>query len=353
MYSIYDGKRKADNTMSDQIEREQQIEEESLTKNSLQIQKAAWIREELEKRRAQEDQLLQQILREQQMLQELDEDMDVLEGRRGGVQPVQSLIGLFRNNIGDGGLSGTGGTVEHHIGVGALFDQAAQHCAGRQQMTLTHHLIQAFGADLIRQGTLHGGPSLPKYLTSYFIILLFELPCFFPGLLPKFMVSCGQEVMTVSSKAAIKRIIETLKGIYPNALCSLQYEKDYELLFAVRLSAQCTECRAECERVDDGSAHAHLVALHAVEAFRCAAESAEDVAAADYNTYLHAHFVHFLNLLCVFAQTYRVDTEALFAHEALAAELEENSLELCHVVCLVCFVFICYCWGVLCLVGAP
>ena len=61
MYSIYDGKRKVDNTMSDQIEREQQIEEESLTKNSLQIQKAAWIREELEKRRAQEDQLLQQI----------------------------------------------------------------------------------------------------------------------------------------------------------------------------------------------------------------------------------------------------------------------------------------------------
>ena len=73
--------------MSDQIEREQQIEEESLTKNSLQIQKAAWIREELEKRRALEDQLLQQILREQQMLQELDEDMDqnmahAKEGRR-------------------------------------------------------------------------------------------------------------------------------------------------------------------------------------------------------------------------------------------------------------------------------
>ena len=38
MYSIYDGKRKVDNTMSDQIKREQQIEEESLTKNSLQIQ---------------------------------------------------------------------------------------------------------------------------------------------------------------------------------------------------------------------------------------------------------------------------------------------------------------------------
>ena len=45
------------------------------------------IHKELEKRRAQEDQLLQQILREQQMLQELDEDMDqnmahAKEGRR-------------------------------------------------------------------------------------------------------------------------------------------------------------------------------------------------------------------------------------------------------------------------------
>ena len=47
----------------------------------------------------------------------------------------------------------------------------------------------------------------------------------------------------MSSKAAIKRIIETLKDIYPDALCSLQYDKDYELLFAVRLSAQCTDER--------------------------------------------------------------------------------------------------------------
>ena len=44
-------------------------------------------------------------------------------------------------------------------------------------------------------------------------------------------------------KAAVRRIIETLKVVYPDALCSLQYEKDYELLFAVRLSAQCTDER--------------------------------------------------------------------------------------------------------------
>lgn len=45
------------------------------------------------------------------------------------------------------------------------------------------------------------------------------------------------------SKAALGRIISRLKELYPDALCSLQYEKDYELLFAVRLSAQCTDAR--------------------------------------------------------------------------------------------------------------
>lgn len=47
----------------------------------------------------------------------------------------------------------------------------------------------------------------------------------------------------MKSKAAVRRIIDTLKATYPDAICSLQYEKDYELLFAVRLSAQCTDAR--------------------------------------------------------------------------------------------------------------
>ena len=37
-------------------------------------------------------------------------------------------------------------------------------------------------------------------------------------------------------------LVETLENEYP-AECSLQYEKDYELLFAVRLAAQCTDER--------------------------------------------------------------------------------------------------------------
>ena len=44
-------------------------------------------------------------------------------------------------------------------------------------------------------------------------------------------------------KSTVLRIIENLKTLYPDALCSLVYEKDYELLFAVRLSAQCTDER--------------------------------------------------------------------------------------------------------------
>ncbi len=38
-------------------------------------------------------------------------------------------------------------------------------------------------------------------------------------------------------------IIEALKQLYPDAECALQYKKDYELMIAVRLSAQCTDAR--------------------------------------------------------------------------------------------------------------
>ena len=41
----------------------------------------------------------------------------------------------------------------------------------------------------------------------------------------------------------IRAIVEELKVLYPDSLCSLEYEKDYELLFSVRLAAQCTDER--------------------------------------------------------------------------------------------------------------
>ncbi len=41
----------------------------------------------------------------------------------------------------------------------------------------------------------------------------------------------------------VRAIVDGLKESYPDGICSLQYQKDYELLFAVRLSAQCTDER--------------------------------------------------------------------------------------------------------------
>ena len=41
----------------------------------------------------------------------------------------------------------------------------------------------------------------------------------------------------------VSAIIEALELRYPDALCALHYSKDYELMIAVRLSAQCTDAR--------------------------------------------------------------------------------------------------------------
>lgn len=47
--------------------------------------------------------------------------------------------------------------------------------------------------------------------------------------------------MTKKEKAVL--IVEALEALYPESICSLNYQKDYELLFSVRLSAQCTDAR--------------------------------------------------------------------------------------------------------------
>jgi len=47
--------------------------------------------------------------------------------------------------------------------------------------------------------------------------------------------------MEVTEK--VTNILEALKRLYPDALCALQFGKDYELMIAVRLSAQCTDAR--------------------------------------------------------------------------------------------------------------
>ena len=44
-------------------------------------------------------------------------------------------------------------------------------------------------------------------------------------------------------RQAVLAIIQELKVLYPDGICSLEYQKDYELLFSVRLAAQCTDER--------------------------------------------------------------------------------------------------------------
>ncbi len=44
-------------------------------------------------------------------------------------------------------------------------------------------------------------------------------------------------------KERVAGIIAALKEAYPDAVCALEYNKDYELMISVRLSAQCTDAR--------------------------------------------------------------------------------------------------------------
>lgn len=50
------------------------------------------------------------------------------------------------------------------------------------------------------------------------------------------------EVKKMRTPEQVREILRALAQAYP-AECSLQYQKDYELLFAVRLAAQCTDER--------------------------------------------------------------------------------------------------------------
>ena len=47
----------------------------------------------------------------------------------------------------------------------------------------------------------------------------------------------------MKSQDDILAIVAALKSAYPEAICSLDYQKDYELLFSTRLAAQCTDER--------------------------------------------------------------------------------------------------------------
>lgn len=63
----------------------------------------------------------------------------------------------------------------------------------------------------------------------------------------------------------VLEIIEILKQRYPEAPCALHYSKDYELMIAVRLSAQCTDARVNLVTPALFSAYPTLEAMAAAD----------------------------------------------------------------------------------------
>ena len=76
-------------------------------------------------------------------------------------------------------------------------------------------------------------------------------------------------------KKKVSEIIALLKDRYPEAPCALQYDKDYELMIAVRLSAQCTDARV------------NLVTPALFRAYPTL-ESLANAEIADIETYIHS-----------------------------------------------------------------
>ena len=93
--------------------------------------------------------------------------------------------------------------------------------------------------------------------------------------------------MKLNEKAAA--ICDALDVLYPDALCSLQYEKPYELMIATRLSAQCTDARVNIVTKDlfqqyptlDAFADADLaeleIAVHPCGFYRAKAKSIKEM----------------------------------------------------------------------------
>ena len=73
------------------------------------------------------------------------------------------------------------------------------------------------------------------------------------------------------TKQDTKTIVQRLKAAYPDAICSLSYQEAWQLLVAVRLSAQCTDARVNIVTQSLFSAYPLLESL--------AAASPEDIEA--------------------------------------------------------------------------
>ena len=86
--------------------------------------------------------------------------LDIRDSGSGGVQFAEAAVGLFGNDAGNRGFSGTGGPVKDHIGDLAAFDYAAQHSFPAQNMPLANNILKALGSYFICKWLIHNAPPL-------------------------------------------------------------------------------------------------------------------------------------------------------------------------------------------------
>ena len=85
--------------------------------------------------------------------------LDIGGGRCGGVQFVKGTVGLLGNDICNGGLTCTAGTIENHVRNLTGINEPAQDGILAQNMLLTVNFIQRGGPQQIGQWLIHRQPS--------------------------------------------------------------------------------------------------------------------------------------------------------------------------------------------------
>ena len=85
----------------------------------------------------------------------------------GADEPAQGPARALGDDVGHGGLAGAGGAVEHHIGDLPALNHPAQQAVPAQNMALPQHLVQALGADSVRQWLVHTGSPFPLIALLY------------------------------------------------------------------------------------------------------------------------------------------------------------------------------------------
>ena len=89
--------------------------------------------------------------------------LNVRRGGGGGIEFIEGSIGLFGDDVGNGGFAGAAGAVEDHIGNRARGNEAAQHRAFSQNMLLTEDLVQGLGTQEICKRLIHKAASFLRF----------------------------------------------------------------------------------------------------------------------------------------------------------------------------------------------